>query len=193
MPKVFPCYSPSNRELAREMAGFLERGAGVEVLLEEGEMRPGQDLIAKVAEGLSADVVLVLLAPDAVPDRWIRERWTQVFWDQAAEVGTAVATLLVRDCKFPDLLRRKNFFDLRADRLAAFRAIKRWLMKLWSGSRSLGANLRFAIPGFDPHNLPIAHVKNPVADRSRLRIMRDHQHSLFQLSVGAEQHFENCF
>jgi TIR domain/NB-ARC domain len=131
MPKVFPCYSPSKSELARELAAFLERGAGVEVLLEEGEMRPGQDLIAKVAEGLSADVVLVLLSPDAVPARWIRERWTQVFWDQAAEVGTVVATLLVADCKFPDLLRRKHFFDLRADRLAAFRSIKRWLMKLW--------------------------------------------------------------
>lgn len=130
MPKVFPCYSTSDRELARELAAFLERGTGVEVLLEEGEMQPGADLIAKVEEGLSADVVLVLLSPEAVPARWVLERWKSVFWEQAAEMGTALATVLCRDSKFPDLLRRKNFFDLRQNRLAAFRAIKRWLMSL---------------------------------------------------------------
>src|ERR1022692_436380 len=75
MPKVFPCYSTPDRELVYELAAFLERGAGVEVLLEEGEMQPGGDLIAKVEEGLSADVVLVLLSPEAVPPRWVLERW----------------------------------------------------------------------------------------------------------------------
>jgi hypothetical protein len=130
MLKVFPCYSTPDRELVHELAAFLERGAGVEVLSEEGEMQPSQDLIAKVEEGLSADVVLVLLSPEAVPARWVLERWKPVFWEQAAAVGTALATLLCRDAKFPDLLRRKNFFDLRQNRLAAFRAIKRWLMSL---------------------------------------------------------------
>ena len=131
MPKVFPCYSQPDRELAQQLAAFLERGAGVEVLLEEGEMQPGQDLIAKVQEGLSADVALVLLSPRAVPGRWILERWRSVFWEQAAEVGTPVAALLCEDCKFPELLRRKIFFDLRDHRLEAFRSIKRWLLSLW--------------------------------------------------------------
>jgi hypothetical protein len=130
MPKVFPCYSTADRELAHELAAFLERGAGVEVLLEEGEMPPGGDLIAKVEEGLAADVVLVLLSPESVPPRWVLERWRSAFWEQAAAVGTSLATLLCRDAKFPDLLRRKSFFDLRHNRLAAFRAIKRWLMNL---------------------------------------------------------------
>ncbi len=130
MPKVFPCYSTSDRQLVHDLAAFLERGSGVEVLFEEGEIEAGGDLIAKVEEGLSADVVLVLLSPESVPPRWVLDRWKSVFWDQAAEVGTALATLLCRDSKFPDLLRRKNFFDLRENRLAGFRAIKRWLMAL---------------------------------------------------------------
>src|SRR5450432_3559112 len=130
MPKVCPSYSTADRELARELAAFLERGAAVEVLLEECEMPLIGDLIAKVEEGLAADVVLVLLSPEAVPPRWPLERWKSVFWDQAAEVGTVLATLLCRDTKFPDLLRRKNFFDVRHNRPAAFRAIKRWLMSL---------------------------------------------------------------
>jgi hypothetical protein len=130
MLKVFPCYSAPDRELAHQLAAFLERGAGVEVLLEEGEMPPGGDLIAKVEEGLAADVVLVLISDGSVPPRWVLERWRPVFWEQAAQAGTALATLLCRDAKFPDLLRRKNFFDLRQNRLAGFRAIKRWLMSL---------------------------------------------------------------
>jgi hypothetical protein len=130
MPKVFPCYSTADRELAQELGAFLERGAGIEFLLEEGAMPPGGDLIAKVEEGLSADVVLVLFSPEAVPPRWPLERWKSVLWEQAADAGTALATLLCRDAKFPDLLRRKNFFDLRQNRLAGFRAVKRWLMSL---------------------------------------------------------------
>lgn len=130
MPKVFPCYSTADREVVHQLAAFLERGAGAEVLLEEGEISPGEDLIAKVEEGLAADVVLVLLSPESAPSRWPLERWKPIFWDQAAEMGTALATVLCRDAKFPDLLRRKNFFDLRHNRLEAFRRIKRWLMSL---------------------------------------------------------------
>jgi len=131
MPKVFPCFSPDQRELAAELAAFLERGAGLEVLLEEGEMTPGEDLVSKVEQGLSADAVLALVSPESVPGRWVLERWQSVFWRQAAEVGTAVAIVLCRDARFPDLLRRKNFFDLRDNRLGGFRRLKRWLMALW--------------------------------------------------------------
>ena len=130
MPKVFPCYSPADRDLVRELSAFLERGAGVEVLVEEGEIEPGQDVISKAEQALSADVALVLISPESVPARWVLERWKSVLWEQAAELGTPLATLLCRDAKFPDLLRRKNFFDLRQNRLSAFRAIKRWLMSL---------------------------------------------------------------
>ncbi len=130
MPKVFPCYSATDRQLVHELAAFLERGAGVEVLVEEGEMQPGADLIAKAEEALSADVALVLISPESAPAKWVLERWKSVFWEQAAEMGTPLATLLCRDARFPDLLRRKNFFDLRQNRLAAFRDIKRWLMSL---------------------------------------------------------------
>jgi hypothetical protein len=158
VPKVFPCYSQPDRELAQQLAAFLERGAGVEVLLEEGEMRPGGDLIAKVQEGLSADVTLVLLSPRAVPDRWILERWRAAFWEQAAEVGTPVAVLLCEDCKFPELLRRKLFFDLRAHRLDAFRSIKRWLLSLWPV----------------PHQAPFAAARQPsfVGRAAELEMLR---------------------
>jgi hypothetical protein len=43
----------------------------------------------------------------------------------------------VRDCRFPALLRRKVFFDARADALQAARAIKCWLLRPEAGEAPL--------------------------------------------------------
>jgi hypothetical protein len=172
MPKVFLCYSTSDHELVGDLAAFLERGAGVEVLLEEGEMPSGGDLIAKVEEGLSADVVLVLLSPDAVPPRWPLDRWKSVFWEQAADAGTALATLLCRDAKFPDLLRRKNFFDLRQHRLAAFRAIKRWLMSLSPLPRQ-GPFAPARQPSFAERDAELETLCTLLADTPGMAVLQD--------------------
>jgi len=170
MPKVFPCYSTSDRELARELAAFLERGAGVEVLLEEGEMQPGEDLVAKVQEGISADVALVLLSPESVPGRWVLDRWQSVFWNQAAEAGTALATLLCRDAKFPELLRRRNFFDLRQNRLPAFRAVKRWLMALSPPPRR-APFVPARQPGFAGRNAELEALSALLADAPGMAVV----------------------
>lgn len=34
-------------------------------------------------------------------------------WEEPQEAGVEVAFLLAEDCRIPDLLRRRNFFDLR--------------------------------------------------------------------------------
>jgi hypothetical protein len=130
MLTVFPCYSPADAALARELAAFLERGTGARIFLEDGELRPGEDLIAKVEEGRTADVVLALLSPDSVPDHWPLDAWQDAFWRGPEAEGVAVAALLCRDCRFPPLLGRKNFLKLAGERLAAFRAVKRWMLAL---------------------------------------------------------------
>jgi hypothetical protein len=47
----------------------------------------------------------------------------------AAQAWLRDRLLLVRDRKFPELIRRRNFFDLTQDRLAGQRALKRWLLE----------------------------------------------------------------
>jgi hypothetical protein len=170
MPKVFPCYSTSDRQIAHELAAFLEHGTGAEVLLEEGEMQPGEDLISKVEQGLSADVVLVLLSPESVPGRWVLELWKSVFWEQAAEMGTALANVLCRDAKFPDLLRRRNFFDLRQNRLAAFRAIKRWFMAL-APSPQKAPFIPARLPSFAGRDAELEALCTLVADISGIAVV----------------------
>jgi hypothetical protein len=85
-------------------------------------------LIAKAEEGLCADVLLLLLSPSSSPSRWIRERWEPVLFEQAKQARVEVVTMLVRECSFPPLLRRRNFIDATANRLNAWRLLKRWFV-----------------------------------------------------------------
>ena len=62
---VFPCYATADRDLAREICGFLEAGAGARIFFEDGAIRPGERLVDKAREGFAADVLL-LGTPDGV-------------------------------------------------------------------------------------------------------------------------------
>ena len=102
--------------------------------LAEGEIRPPDDIVTKVArEGGAAEAVLLLFSPDSIPAKWDVDEWGPAFRTQPAAVGTRVAAVLLRDCRVPDLLRRADYFDLTANRLAGFRAVKRWLMRAGLG------------------------------------------------------------
>ena len=85
-----------------------------------------------VERGLS-DVTLVLLSPESIPKPWKRERWEPVFLKQPSAFGTQIGFVLLRECKFPELLRRGNFFDLTASRLDGQRQVKRWLLESAQG------------------------------------------------------------
>jgi len=126
---IFPCYAAADLELARELSGFLERGAPVDVFFNDGEIRGRQTLLSKAAEGLQADLILVLLSPDSVPERWILDQWKPALWEISEQARVSVACLLACDCRFPELLRRRNFFDLTKNRLEGFRALKQWVLK----------------------------------------------------------------
>lgn len=116
------CHAPEDAALVGEIAAYLEINCALTVSYEQG-----QDLIDAVEVGLSADIVLVALSPASVPNPWKREKWEPVFLRQPGLLGTRIACLLLRECSFPPLFRRANFFDLSADSLTGMRALKRWV------------------------------------------------------------------
>ena len=79
---------------------------------------------AKAEEGLSADVLLLLMSPSSSPTRWVRERWKPVLFKQATQAKVEVVTMLLEECSFPPLLRRRNFIDATANWLTAWRLLK---------------------------------------------------------------------
>jgi hypothetical protein len=123
---VFLAHSRSDHDFASDLAGYLEFGCNLTCYVDDGEIGENQDLISKAEEGLCADVLVLLLSPSSSPTRWVRERWEPVLFDQAKQGGVEVVTMLVRECSFPPLLRRRNFIDATTNCLTARRLLKRW-------------------------------------------------------------------
>jgi hypothetical protein len=123
---AFFAHSPSDHGFAAGLAGFLEFGCNLTCYVNDGQIGENQDLIAKAEEGLCADVLVLLLSPSSCPIKWVRERWEPVLSDRAKQDGVEVVTMLLQECSFPPLLRRRNFIDATANRLTAQRLLKRW-------------------------------------------------------------------
>jgi hypothetical protein len=123
---AFIAHASSDHSFASQLAEFLEFGCNLNCYVGDGEIGEDQDLIAKAEEGLCADVLLLLLSPSSSPPRWTRERWEPVLFDQAKAGGVDVVTMLLRECSFPPLLRRRNFIDATTNPRTAQRLLKRW-------------------------------------------------------------------
>jgi len=124
-PTVFPCYASADREIAAGIAAFLERGAEVRVFLEEGEIRPCEDMAQKAREGRMADMVLVLFSRHSLPPRWPRGQWEDALVREPAEEGVRMAFVKCDDCAPPRVLVPQ--FQLYSLELAGLRQVKRWV------------------------------------------------------------------
>jgi hypothetical protein len=74
MPKAFLSYSQQDKDTAQKLAADLRR-LGVDTWFDLWEIDAGDSLIQRIfVEGLAnASVFLVLLSPDSVKSRWVRE------------------------------------------------------------------------------------------------------------------------
>jgi hypothetical protein len=124
-PTLFPCYASADREMAAAIAAFIERGADIRVLLEEGEMCPGEDLAAKAREARMADIVLVLFSRSSLPSPWPRSRWEDALLKEPAEENVRIGFANCDGCTPPRVLVPQ--FDLAGLPLACLRKLKRWI------------------------------------------------------------------
>src|SRR5487761_2438194 len=127
---VFLAHAAADHAYARELAAFLEAGCDVRCDPDEGLLRPGQDLV-ELAEQCSGHLVL-LLSKDSWPERLPRQRWGSVLLE------LPLGCMLVNPRPFPELLRRRAFFDVKDGN--ARRGLKRWL---WQQQRDPSETARF--------------------------------------------------
>jgi len=122
-PTLFPCYAPSDRQLAAALTAFLERSAAARVFFGEGEMRPGEDLVSKARDARMADIVVPLLSRNSVPAPWPRARWEGALIDEPKAEGVRIAFVQCDDYVPPRVLAPQ--FDGRS--LGGWRELKRWV------------------------------------------------------------------
>jgi hypothetical protein len=111
-----------DREAAQRITGFLERGADVRVFLDEGEIRPGEDLASKAREARMADVVLVLFSRASLPSRWRRDKWEGPLVTEPEADGVRIGFVRCDGCVPPKVLA--PMFELKR-----LRDIKRWFRR----------------------------------------------------------------
>jgi hypothetical protein len=111
------------------------------------------------------------------------------------ETGLEPATLaLARRCSTTELLPHGHQCSIATARLPGQRNA-RSIEGVFAGAtvprkRFSGRDLRHSGCLF-PDQMPIAHLQNAVADRRRLRVVRDHQDGLTELLIRTPQHPEH--
>jgi TIR domain len=82
MVGVFLSHSSKDKPFVRDLAAALEAEGEMEVWLDEREIDYGENILLKIADGLDADFVLLILSPDSVNSKWVKEEWTDAYWEQ---------------------------------------------------------------------------------------------------------------
>jgi hypothetical protein len=137
---IFLAHAARDHQFACGLSQFLELGCNVSCSADEGLIDDGEDLIDKAEEGLASDVLVLLLSDASWPARCPRDRWEPVLFEGTSESRVELASVMLTECNFPALLRRRNFFDASVDPRKAMRLMKRWIWQLAQGAtHSVGA------------------------------------------------------
>lgn len=167
---VFVAHAAADHDFALELARFVEFGCDAACIVDDG-LETGGDLIARAEEGMASDLLVLLLSPASCPRRWPRQRWEPVLFDQARASGAELISILLDDCPFPELLRRRNFLEATTNRQRPLRLLKRLV---WQRN----ANLDFT-PGLE-------QMYAAVADRAGMREVDGAIASQFAAEAAAE-------
>lgn len=111
-PRVFLSHSHADKPVAEELDHALRR-LGVDPWLDKWEIEPGDSLIQKIfSEGLAhCAVFLVLLSPESVASKWVREE-LDVALVRRLEGATRVVPVVVKACEIPMPLRALFWLDM---------------------------------------------------------------------------------
>ncbi len=114
-PQIFLSYASSDRDVAQRIAEEIRR-VGMGVWFSEWELRPGDSIVERIEEGLSAsDVLLILLSPQSVGSRWVQHELSAALSQELKSRAITIIPVLIEDCQIPAALAGRVHLDLRSD------------------------------------------------------------------------------
>ena len=105
-PKVFLSHASEDKD--RFVVGFARqlRESGVDVWLDQWEMKPGDSLVDKIFEGglKEARAVIIVLSTTSVQKPWVREELNASVVNRISR-GTKLIPVVIDECDVPESLR----------------------------------------------------------------------------------------
>lgn len=144
--RIFLSHSSHDLESVRPLADDLQR-AGLDVWLDEREIRVGDRISRKVQEGLEAsDYLAIWLTRNAVDSGWVETEWQSLFDDEVKSRTTKIFPLLAEDCNLPRFLSGKLYADFRRDYRQGLTDLLKAVGQQ-SFENNLGMKFTFILPG----------------------------------------------
>lgn len=120
LPKAFITYSSSDKDFVKQLAESLQ-SRDVRVWWDTWEIKVGDSIIKKIAEGIASSSVLILiLSPASVSSRWVQEELNAALIKQINDRNIRILPVLKDDCSIPPMLRSRKYADFRKDYNTAF-------------------------------------------------------------------------
>lgn len=111
--KVFISHSGKDKPFVDRLVSDLA-SHGVPVWYDKLDMKIGDSIPQKINEALlEAKYFLIVLSPNALESRWVKEELNAALMRQIASGGTFLLPVLYQECEIPPLLKHRNFADFR--------------------------------------------------------------------------------
>ena len=127
MVEIFLCYAECDRGVAEAIAGRLDLAAEATVTFQPCGSGEDQTVATRWEMGEFSQGIVLVLSPECVPPL-SRDAWEPLIQHSIGGTAPPVASVLVRDCQFPQVLRRRNHFRWASG--DALPALHRWAIRL---------------------------------------------------------------
>jgi len=117
MPTVFLSHNSKDKPFARRLGTALQQH-GIKVWIDEAQIKVGDSLLKKIADGLLGSTHLaVVLSPASVASPWVQRELEIATTREIAGKHLRVLPILYRDCDIPVFLEGKLYADFRNRRM----------------------------------------------------------------------------
>lgn len=121
--KIFLSHSSKDKPFVEHLAKDI-LALDIEVWLDKWEMRVGDSLYDKIAQGLeTSDYLVVVLSKNSVNSSWVRKELNAFLCDEISSNNVKILPVLIDDCSIPIFLREKLYADFRDDYESGFQML----------------------------------------------------------------------
>jgi hypothetical protein len=113
--RLFVCHASEDKKAALELGSYLS-SRGVEVWLDDWEIRVGDSIVAKINEGLeAASHLALLLSANSVNKPWVKREFSSALMRQLRNSSVSVLPIRLDDSAIPAVLADIRYADCRAN------------------------------------------------------------------------------